>query len=179
MFRRLGFSIVLFAAAAAAYLAGSWHGAHEAVSAAEPRVETRRILYYSEGMHPQIRSDAPGTCPICGMTLQPVYADAGANVAVPDDPEADGAIAVSPRQQQLIGVRVGAVEESAAADRVRLFGRVVPDEARFYRVNVGADGYAREVSAVTTGSRVTKDQWLATISTPELRQPAQAFLVTL
>jgi membrane fusion protein, copper/silver efflux system len=178
MSRRLGFSIVLFAAAAAAFLAGSWHAAHEAVSASALRVEPHRVLYYTDGMHPEIRAEAPGTCPICGMTLQPVYADAAAS-ALPAVPEPGGAIAISPRQQQLIGVRVGTVEESAGADRIRLFGRVAPDENRLYRVNIGTDGYAREVSGVTTGNRVMEGEWLATISTPELRQPSQAFLVTL
>jgi hypothetical protein len=71
MFRRPGFSIVLFAAVGAAHLAGSWHGAHEAVSTTGARVEPH----------------------------QPVYADAGAGVAALDDPEADGTIAVSPKQR--------------------------------------------------------------------------------
>jgi hypothetical protein len=26
-------------------------------------------------MHPNIKYDKPGDCPICGMKLQPVYAD--------------------------------------------------------------------------------------------------------
>ena len=179
MFRRFRAPIVLFAAAAAAFLAGSWHGAHESVSASAPGVETRRVLYYTDGMHPQIRSDVAGACPICGMTLHPVYAEPAADVAVPNVAAGDGAVAVSPRQQQLIGVRVGAVEETAGADRVRLFGRVVPAENGSYRVTINTDGYAREVSPVTTGSRVTKGEWLATISTPESRQPVQAYLVTL
>src|SRR4051812_12449507 len=174
--RRYAGSFVLFTVVAAAFLAGSWHGAHEGVIAAASRAEPRHVLYYTDGMHPQIRSETPGSCPICGMTLQPVYADAAAGAA---DAQGDEAIAVSPRQQQLIGVHVGAVEATAAADRIRLYGRVAADETNLYRVNVGADGYARELSSVTTGDRVTKDQWLATVSSPETRQPAQAFLVSV
>jgi hypothetical protein len=38
----------------------------------------RKILYYQSAMHPWIKSDKPGKCPICGMDLVPVYAgDAG------------------------------------------------------------------------------------------------------
>lgn len=37
----------------------------------------RKILYYQSPMHPWIKSDKPGKCPICGMDLVPVYADAG------------------------------------------------------------------------------------------------------
>ena len=33
----------------------------------------KKILYYSCSMHPQIKSDKPGSCSICGMALEPVY----------------------------------------------------------------------------------------------------------
>jgi hypothetical protein len=35
----------------------------------------RKILYYQSPMHPWIKSDKPGKCPICGMNLVPIYAD--------------------------------------------------------------------------------------------------------
>jgi len=33
----------------------------------------RKVLYYQSAMHPWIKSDKPGKCPICGMNLVPVY----------------------------------------------------------------------------------------------------------
>jgi hypothetical protein len=33
----------------------------------------RKILYYQSAMHPWIKSDKPGKCPICGMNLVPIY----------------------------------------------------------------------------------------------------------
>jgi hypothetical protein len=35
----------------------------------------RKVLYYTCPMHPSVKSDKPGNCPDCGMTLEPVYAD--------------------------------------------------------------------------------------------------------
>ncbi len=37
------------------------------------RPPERKILYYQSGMHPWIKSDKPGKCPLCGMDLMPVY----------------------------------------------------------------------------------------------------------
>ena len=34
----------------------------------------KKILYYTCSMHPSVKSDKPGDCPICGMKLQTVYA---------------------------------------------------------------------------------------------------------
>jgi Heavy metal binding domain len=34
------------------------------------------VLYYTCPMHPSVKSDKPGSCPLCGMNLEPVYADA-------------------------------------------------------------------------------------------------------
>jgi RND family efflux transporter MFP subunit len=34
----------------------------------------RKILYWQCSMHPEVKSDKPGKCPICGMDLVPIYA---------------------------------------------------------------------------------------------------------
>ena len=31
------------------------------------------VAYYTCSMHPSVKADKPGACPICGMALQPVY----------------------------------------------------------------------------------------------------------
>jgi hypothetical protein len=79
----------------------------------------------------------------------------------------------------LVGVRVQPVERTIGTERLRLFGRVTADETRVYKVNVGLDGYIRDLAPVTTGSQVSRDQWLATFVTPEARQPISAYIQTL
>jgi Cu(I)/Ag(I) efflux system membrane fusion protein len=117
---------------------------------------------------------------IVSVTLVAASFAVGAWHAQDDSPDAGLKVAaVRSAGQQLTGVRVSPVEETAATRTLRLFGRVAPDETHVYSVNAGVDGYMREVSPVATGTHVDKDQWLATFSAPELRQPLQSFLVTL
>jgi RND family efflux transporter MFP subunit len=134
---------------------------------------SRRILYYVDPMHPSYKSDKPGIAPDCNMRLEPVYADeraAGHGTA---------AATLSAEQQQRIGIQVSAVERQTATHTIRLFGRVAPDETRIYKLLAGMDGVVREISPVTTGSRVSAGQWLATFSAPELRAPIQGYIVSL
>jgi RND family efflux transporter MFP subunit len=168
--------LMMIVAAAASYIAGSLQNKRE-VLAAEP-VAHSRVLYYVDPMHPAYKSDKPGTAPDCGMALEPVYAD-DRQVRTRNAAPVPGEIAVSAETQRQVGIRVAAVEQTAGEHRVRLFGRVTPDETRVYKVNVGVDGFVRELSAVTTGAQVKIHQWLATFSAPEARQPIQAYLVTL
>jgi membrane fusion protein, copper/silver efflux system len=176
MIKRGAIAAVLLAALGAGFLAGVWYNQRAGVSASALR--GRRILYYVDPMHPGYRSDKPGIAPDCGMALEPIYAD-GDGRAAAAPAAAPGAIAISADKQALIGVEVRAVERGSRIEPLRLSGRVVVDETRSYRINVGIDGYVRDMSQATTGSRVTKDQWLATVSTPDLRTAAQAYLVSL
>ena len=43
------------------------------VAAADTKSASPKILYYTCPMHPSVKSEKPGNCPICGMTLRPVF----------------------------------------------------------------------------------------------------------
>ena len=49
-----------------------WLAPHNSLAAGTV-TESHKILYYTCPMHPSVKSDKPGNCSICGMTLQPVY----------------------------------------------------------------------------------------------------------
>lgn len=51
------------------------HHAHAPQAIAQPIAPTGAI--YTCPMHPEIRQDQPGNCPICGMTLEPVIPQLG------------------------------------------------------------------------------------------------------
>jgi RND family efflux transporter MFP subunit len=158
--------------AAASIAAGSWYGRREASAS---NLQGRTVLYYVDPMHPAYRSDTPGTAPDCGMALEPVYAASPQAIRAGEP----AVMRVSPETQRQLGVRVQTVENASGTERLRLYGRVVPDETRLYRVNVGIDGYVREISTVTTGSQVEANEWLATFSAPDARTTIQSYLVAL
>lgn len=178
MIRKLSYSFILFAVVGAAYLAGSWRAPLETVSAAVAEAP-HTLLYYHCPMHPDFKSDRPGTAPCCGMAFEPVYADRRPAADTEAATASPSAIVVSATQQQLAGVHVGTVGEASGTEKIRAFGRVTPDETRVYRLTAGLEAYISELSAITTGSRVSKDQWLASYSTPEARVPISAFITTV
>jgi membrane fusion protein, copper/silver efflux system len=155
--------IILLLIAAASFLAGYGvnHGSRSK-SGGE-----RRILYYVDPMNPAYKSDKPGIAPGCGMPLEPVYADQkgfdlGGSVLQKSMPP--GTIRISSEKQQLIGVKLATVEKAPWTYTVRVLGRVTPDETLTYRLNGSTNGWIQEVSPVTTGSIVKKNEILATYS---------------
>ena len=78
-----------------------------------------------------------------------------------------------------MGVKVAAVEKKPMTYILRLYGRVVPDETRTYRVNSSTDCWIRKVSDVTTGSIVTKNQILAEALAPVYYNAQLTYLIAL
>jgi Cu(I)/Ag(I) efflux system membrane fusion protein len=65
--------LIIVLAVALGGIAG-WYVPHSSNAHAPVTTPARKILYYACPMHPTIKYDKPGNCPICGMALQPVYA---------------------------------------------------------------------------------------------------------
>jgi Cu(I)/Ag(I) efflux system membrane fusion protein len=128
---------------------------------------SREPLYYVDPMHPAYKSDKPGIAPDCGMQLVPVYADdLGKALSANADSKASG-VKIDSGAQQLYGIRVTSVENTSGSRTVRVPGKVVADETRVFRVNVGTDGYIKTTDHDAIGDRVKKDQHLAVIYSPE------------
>jgi Cu(I)/Ag(I) efflux system membrane fusion protein len=168
-------AVLMLGVLAAGFLAGASYNQREAVSAAS--LGARKILYYVDPMHPAYKSDKPGTAPDCGMQLEPIYDDGGQRVARTPAPDTHGGLTMTAESQRMIGVQVHAVERTSGTERLRVYGRVAPAENSVHRIDVGVDGFIREISTVTTGSEVKKDQWLATFSAPDMRSPIQGYQV--
>ena len=115
-------------------------------------------------MHPQVESDEPGDCPICGMELIPASKldEGGAEL------EADQ-ITLSPRAKALAGVRAAPVEQRALEGAaLRLLGRVVPSEDRRARVTAWTGGRIERLKVQTTGEVIRRGQIVAQLYSPEI-----------
>jgi Cu(I)/Ag(I) efflux system membrane fusion protein len=98
---------------------------------AAPPTASRQL--YQCSMHPQIVSDRPGTCPICGMQLRPVEPAHvhGAHGPAEGPAPTRAPFSLSTERQQLIGVRRGRVDWQELVQDIRAVGRVAYDPALY------------------------------------------------
>lgn len=102
--------------------------------------EGQEILFYTCSMHPFIKQDEPGRCPICGMELVPVYADEphpgheGPETQEGKVPDR-ATLTLSNEKQQLIGVKTEKVERRPLIREIEASGRVAYDPDLFTAQN--------------------------------------------
>ena len=117
-------------------------------------------------MHPQIREDRPGQCPICGMDLIPVagnpMTDAGAELAVED------AVQMSPTAMQIANVQTATVQAAEPTKEIYLPGKVQADERNVGEITARFAGRIEKLYVNFTGQEVKRGQALASVYSPEL-----------
>ena len=111
-------------------------------------------------MHPQIRQNEPGDCPICGMDLIPLQEeDAGVG---------SQAVYMSENAMRLANVQTMQVGAEAASRKIRLNGRVAVDERKVYAQTTHIPGRIERLMVNFTGEEVKRGQALATVYSPEM-----------
>ncbi len=111
-------------------------------------------------MHPQIRMDKPGDCPICGMELIPVQ-----NATSDLDPDA---VHMTQAAIKLAEVQTTVIGRQNAEKEVSLYGKVQADERRIKTQPAHIPGRIEELLVSFTGETVTKGQVIARIYSPSL-----------
>ena len=113
------------------------------IIACEQKISPENISHYTCPMHPQIRMDDPGSCPICGMDLVPVlkegtekaagdrmmqhdHHDHHASHEAHESMEPEG-IRIDPVRTQIIGVRTDSVAVRSLTRSLLVYGKVAHD----------------------------------------------------
>lgn len=112
-------------------------------------------------MHPQIRQNEPGLCPICEMDLIPLEANTSNDPLVLEMTEA--AIKLLQVETTTIGVELGGEGKS-----IPLSGKVQADERLASSQVAHVPGRIEKLYVTFTGEQVNQGQKLATLYSPEL-----------
>ena len=123
-------------------------------------VEAKKQIWTCS-MHPEIKMDKPGKCPLCAMDLIPlVQSSAGQTDSAAVHFTADAAA--------LANVATTVVTRSQPTKEVRLYGKVQADERLLQNQVAHIAGRIEKLNVGFTGETVSKGQLLAIIYSPEL-----------
>lgn len=111
-------------------------------------------------MHPQIRMDKFGKCPICGMDLIPVEQG---SVVVDSN-----SIHLSADAIALANVLTSVVSRQKPIKEVRLYGKVEADESLTQSQVAHISGRIEKLLVSFTGEQIYKSQTIAKVYSPEL-----------
>lgn len=114
-------------------------------------------------MHPQIRMNEPGQCPICGMDLIPLteYSADGLDI-VPE------AILMTEAAMKLADIQTITVQKSYPDKEIYMLGKVKPDERNIAELTARYGGRIEKLYVNFTGRDVQKGEKLATVYSPAL-----------
>lgn len=112
-------------------------------------------------MHPQIRQDGPGKCPLCAMDLIPL---SGSNDTMVGDDE----IQMTETSMKMANIQTFRVGKSTPQKEIFLQGKVVANERNMATVTAHFNGRVEKLYADFTGQFIRKGQKLATLYSPDL-----------
>ncbi|TXD37856.1 efflux RND transporter periplasmic adaptor subunit [Lujinxingia vulgaris] len=142
--------------------------AEEAGAASESAAEDAPAQEYVCPMHPQVRQDGPGTCPICFMDLVP----GGSSSDEGDVPS----VRLSEGARRLAGVANARVQAGPLDDHLEVFGRLEVSEQAEVDLSAWVGGRIERLYVNARGETVKRGQRIARIYSPELLSAQQTLI---
>jgi Cu(I)/Ag(I) efflux system membrane fusion protein len=146
-----------------------------------PAGAVQAVLYHCP-MHPDVTSDRPGSCPICGMDLvkaEPSAAGPNPEAAAPPGVAGRAGLTLSAERRQVLGVRSQEIHHARLERAIRTVGRIAVDERRLHHVHTKFEGYVEKLYVDFTGAFVKRGAPLLAIYGPELVATQQEYLLAL
>jgi len=116
--------------------------------------------FYSCSMHPQIRQNQPGTCPLCGMNLVQ-----STSLQTTTDPNA---IQLSEDAQKLADIQTLKVTKSSPSITLHLNGRVGPDKRKTAVQTTHISGQIEQLLIGSKGQYIKAGEIIAYVYSPDL-----------
>lgn len=137
-----------------------FHRSHKKEAKQEQSVQESKKTIWTCAMHPQIRMDHPGKCPICGMDLIPLV-----QKTAPVNPDA---IVMTEEGIKLAEIQTSIVSRQKPVKEVRLYGKIQADERLIQTQPAHVPGRVENLLVNYTGEEIKKGQIIAQIYSPEL-----------
>ncbi len=130
----------------------------------EAHTDEEGDIVYTCSMHPQIRQNEPGNCPICGMELIPA-GNGGSDTGSGDDPYTT---TMTQTAMKLAQVQTVEATRTIAVKKSRMPGKVMIDERKLSIIPAHFPGRIEKLYLDFTGAYVEKGDPIASVYSPEL-----------
>ena len=128
-----------------------------------------KILFWTCSMHPQIKRDKPGRCPICDMELTPMREEAGGGEKA--------SLRLGERARQLASVQTTSVNYRKLTKSIFTVGKIDYDESSVAHVTAWVSGRTDKLYVNFTGTIVKKGEHLIYMYSPDLLSTQEEYLL--
>lgn len=137
-----------------------YHPNDEMTRQEQTATEESKKTIWTCSMHPQIRMDHPGKCPICGMDLIPLV-----QTTAPVNPDA---VVMTQEGIKLAEVQTSIVSRQKPVKKIRLYGKIEADERLIQTQPAHFPGRIEKLFVDFTGEEVRQGEAIASVYSPEL-----------
>ena len=141
------------------------HADHDHVPMMASSDDSKTIRYWTCVMHPTVKMQELGSCPVCKMDLIPIYEGAG--------------LELTEQQKALIPVRTEPVAFREVSREIRTVGVLDYNETRMAYASTRISGWIEDLHIDFTGIKVREGDELLSIYSPELVTAQEEYLTAL
>lgn len=127
--------------------------------------------YYTCPMHPSVKSNSPGSCPVCNMSLIKVEKQNNEHAQ-----QAGNFITIEKKQQQLAGIKTDTVKFQNIFSSSTILGTVAIDEEQVTTISSRVKGRIDKLYIKTSGEYIRKGNPVYAIYSEQLFADVKEFL---